>query len=139
MNYIKNFKDWFEKKATLDARMAIYSFKAGEVWWCSMGINIGSEIDGKNSALQSDKQFFARPVIIIKKVSRTSCIVIPTTSQSKVGSWFFPISFDSRHSHAVLPQIRMIDSRRLQRRIVQLSDTKLQQIIRAMTQFLMQK
>jgi hypothetical protein len=45
-----------------------------EIWWASVGENVGSEINGKSAP-------FSRTVIIYKKLSHGFYFVIPTTTQ----------------------------------------------------------
>ena len=75
-----------------------------EIWWASVGENVGSEVNGKSA-------LFSRPVIIYKKVSHEFYFVIPTTTQKKEGS---------SDMTACLHQSRAIDSRRLSSRLGQL-------------------
>ena len=55
----KDFDKWNERKKALNDRERIL-FNPREIWWCSFGVNIGSEQDGSGDN-------FERPVIIIKK------------------------------------------------------------------------
>jgi hypothetical protein len=64
-------------------------------WSPSIGENVGSEINGKS-------QLFSRPVIIVKKLAHGFYFVIPTTTKSKVGSWFIPFRQADRNMVASL-------------------------------------
>jgi len=77
----KDFDKWNLQKKQLDIRDDRFFFKEGEVWWCAVGLNIGSESCGKGDT-------FRRPVLILKKLSSTAFIGIPFSSQPKSGSWF---------------------------------------------------
>ena len=62
--FLKNFLEWFQLKPKLDNRNHKTPFVSqGQIWWCHLGENIGTEISGKSSQL-------TRPVIIFKKLSR---------------------------------------------------------------------
>jgi mRNA-degrading endonuclease toxin of MazEF toxin-antitoxin module len=39
----KDFINWIQYKIYLNARPKYPKFKEGEIWWCSIGVNIGSE------------------------------------------------------------------------------------------------
>lgn len=82
---LNRFDLWNEKKKYLDSSERNLLFKEGEIWWCSMGINIGEEVYGKGKE-------FRRPAVILKKLSRNTCIILPTTSQKRVGSWYHHIN-----------------------------------------------
>jgi mRNA interferase MazF len=73
--YIKNFLDWFKLKPRLDSRNYKPPFvEEGNIWWCRLGENVGSEISGKGSE-------FARPAIVHSKLSKYMYLVIPTTTK----------------------------------------------------------
>jgi hypothetical protein len=59
----KRFDDWNEYKKYLDiSEKESVQFHEPEIWWCSIGINIGSE---QNSGTDN----FSRPVLIVRKWS----------------------------------------------------------------------
>ncbi|TSC75262.1 MAG: mRNA interferase, partial [Parcubacteria group bacterium Gr01-1014_33] len=77
-----------------------------EIWWVSIGENVGSEIDGKS-------KLFSRPVIIFKKLAHGFYLVIPTTTQPRKGSWYVAFRQQGKDMIACLHQVRTIDYRRL--------------------------
>ncbi len=86
-------------------------FKEREVWVCNVGDNIGFEEDGKGGD-------FTRPVLILKVFSRRFCYIIPLSTTSKRGKFYY--AFDSntgKISVALLSQLRAIDSARLRDKI----------------------
>ena len=101
-----SFDIWNIKKKLLDTKKRKILFKEGEIWWCSIGKNIGEEVYGKGIS-------FRRPVIILKKLSRNSCIVIPTTTKTRSGSWYRHIRVRDIDRWAMLNQIRFISGNRL--------------------------
>ena len=78
----------------------------GDVWWASIGENVGSEIGGKNN-------LYSRPVIILKKLAHGFYFVIPTTTKEKSGTWYVPFKHQGRDMVACLHQARAVDHRRL--------------------------
>jgi hypothetical protein len=79
---LKGFSEWFGLKTKLHERRQIPPLVSErEIWWASVGENVGSEINGKSAP-------FSRTVIIYKKLSHGFYFVIPTTTQKKLGSWF---------------------------------------------------
>ena len=56
----KNFDHWNKSKKKIEVRRDKFLYKEGDVWWCSVGLNIGTESCGKGGE-------FRRPVLIIKK------------------------------------------------------------------------
>lgn len=50
---MKNYDQWNNLKKQLEERKEMPSFHEGDVWWCSLGVNIGQEIDGKNACRET--------------------------------------------------------------------------------------
>ena len=133
---MKDFLSWFNLKPILDNKQTVPPFANQEIWWCSIGVNVGTEIDGKNSSTSLSKSQFTRPVIILKKLSRFNFIGIPLTSKNKIGSWYFPLKMKDKESNLLFSQVRTFDSRRLQRKIEKISDTQFSQIKKSYLKFL---
>ncbi|MEK9183120.1 MAG: hypothetical protein AAB849_01275 [Patescibacteria group bacterium] len=49
------FIEWTKIKIRIHISERVIYFREGEIWWASLGINIGHEQDGKN-------QNFERPI-----------------------------------------------------------------------------
>ena len=45
---LKDFDKWNELKKKLHVRQERLLFHEREIWWCSLGVNIGFEENGKN-------------------------------------------------------------------------------------------
>jgi UDP-N-acetylbacillosamine transaminase len=89
--YPKDFNSWFNVKPELHEKDTTPMLKEREISWCSVGVNIGHEMDRKNSKT-TPKKDFTRPVLVFKKLSHTTFLGIPFTSKDKKGSWFYPLS-----------------------------------------------
>lgn len=96
----------------------------GDIWWASIGENIGYEINGKS-------KLFTRPVIILKKISKGFYFAIPTTSQSRVGSWYIGFPESSLIKTACLHQARPVDYRRLYSKLGELKKIDLDRLKQA--------
>ena len=44
----KDFPGWHRQKEQLHAQHHTPTFQEREIWWCSVGVNIGHEMDGKH-------------------------------------------------------------------------------------------
>jgi mRNA interferase MazF len=104
--YIKDFDAWNAKKKTINDHSAVAFIQPSAIWLASIGTNVGHEIDGKDND-------FARPIIIIRKVSPNIFIGTPTTSKIKDEPHRFPITILGKDSQAVCTQIRSFDRKRL--------------------------
>lgn len=111
---IKRFLEWIKLKEKLhNNKHTPPLFKEGEIWWCSLGENIGSEINGKSN-------LFSRPVLIFKKLSKSTFLGLPTSSQDRKGSWYVQITLGSVKSVVILSQARLLDYKRLSSKIAEL-------------------
>ncbi len=111
---MKDFDVWNVQKKELDEKQNLPYFKEGEIWWCAVGLNIGREMYGKGNN-------FRRPILIMKKLSLDSCIGIPMTTVSRMGSWFYPLVIFNKTQYAVMNQIRLFSAKRLQTKLTQIS------------------
>jgi len=118
---IKNFDVWNDIKKELDLKNRDLFFKEGEVWWCSVGLNIGVESCGKGNT-------FRRPVLILKKLSNYSFIGLPLSSQIKKGTWFTDVEINNEKQCVLLYQIRMYSKNRFQRRFATLDSNDLNKV-----------
>ena len=100
------FDDWNRLKQKLDSQHTVPLFKEREIWWCSLGKNIGHEENGKNSS-------FKRPVVIVKKFNHRLCWAVPLTTQIKDNKHYFHFRFKGQDQCAMLTQMKLIDANRL--------------------------
>ena len=107
--YIKDFNRWNERKKAVNKRTLAtdFFFLEREIWWATLGVNIGSEIDGKN-------QDFDRPVLILKKFSEKMLWILPITSYIGSNGEIFHAMQHSKITGSIpLPQLRVISANRL--------------------------
>lgn len=116
VDYIKSFKEWFKLKVGLWNNENKIIFKQGDIWWCSLGMNIGEEVIGKG-----DK--FTRPVLIFRKFTSNSFLGLPLTKQEKKGTWYVEITIHGENRWVMLNQARVLDKKRLTSRIGALDNT----------------
>jgi mRNA-degrading endonuclease toxin of MazEF toxin-antitoxin module len=111
-HYIKRFDEWIKQKKKLDAhdtQVSLYT-KEREVWWISIGVNVGAEIDGKN-------ELFERPVLIFRKVGREQFYGLPLTSKEKSGPFYRLVHYGDSAGNVCLSQLRVFSTKRLIRKI----------------------
>ena len=77
---------WNELKKQLDKRDINLKFKPRDVVYVYMGQNVGSEQFGKGKE-------FLRPVLIFKKLSKSTFLGIPLTSKIKEGVFYYNFNF----------------------------------------------
>ena len=113
----KDFEGWHIKKQELDQIRPRW-FREQEIWYVSIGVNIGFEIIGKG--MEGD---YSRPVLILKKHNPHTFYGLPLTSTVKEESpHYFPIMTKGRAGSILLTQGRTLSSNRLIARMIKLPD-----------------
>lgn len=125
--HIKNFDEWNEVKKKIDSNHPPV-FHEREIWWCSLGKNIGSEEDGKGNN-------FERPVLVYKKYNKDIFIGIPLTTKYKENRYHFKIN-EKEESTIILSQIKLMSSKRLLRSLSKVSRGKYKMIKEKVSQVL---
>ena len=129
----KNFEKWHKLKKQLHESKSNVFFHEREVWWCSLGLNIGFEQDGKGER-------FARPVIILKKFNNEVCWVVPLTTREKQGKYYVPINIgDGIKRLAIISQQRLVDSKRFYQKVGNVKKTDYQGLIQRIIEILNKK
>jgi len=123
---IKDYFNWHSKKTKIDkASGERVFFHEREVWWCSIGLNVGFEQDGKGEE-------FARPVIIFKKFNKEVFWAIPLTTRNKIGRYYVPVDLDDKiERSAIISQLRLIDAKRLRDKFNVVNETDFSKIKKA--------
>lgn len=112
---LSKFVSWTKIKIRLHiAPDKVLYFHEREIWWASLGVNIGFEQDGKN-------QNFERPVLVLKKFNKSILWILPLTSKDKQGKYYHEIEYLGEKYKVILSQLRLISSKRLTRKIRRLS------------------
>lgn len=113
---MKNFFGWLRLKRNIDESTGRAFAHPREIWWCSLGINVGVEIDGKH-------ENFERPVIIVRVYNKHSLLILPLTGKEKNDNFHYMIKTKRKTVWVKLTQVRMISNKRLLRKI-DIVDTK---------------
>ncbi|HEY9583640.1 MAG TPA: type II toxin-antitoxin system PemK/MazF family toxin [Candidatus Paceibacterota bacterium] len=107
----KDFDGWNVNKKAVNNKVAPLFWYEREVWWNSLGINIGHEQDGSS-------EDYSRPVLILRKLSHDTCIIMPLTTSKNIHKYRPSIGiFEGEENKVVLTQMKVIDSRRLLKKI----------------------
>ncbi len=126
-----SFDAWNERKKEINARAERRNlfFYEREVWWCSLGLNIGIEINGKNDN-------YERPVLILKKFNSSMLWVLPLTSKEKKGPYYIKIVHEAGVSWISLTQLKTVSTKRLLRKIGMVSVTDFYVINKALLSYI---
>ena len=105
---MKDFDSWNVRKKQINDRIVLPEYIVeGEIWWCVLGVNVGSEQDGSEDT-------YERPVLVIKRFTKKLYLVIPLTSQKKIGTYYPKLT---SRSYLLFLQIRVVDAKRMQRKL----------------------
>lgn len=110
----KNFDKWTKIKKVIDASDKKVFCNQREIWWCSIGENIGTEFCGKND-------LYERPVLIMKVYNVDTIKILPLTSKIKNGKYFAEVKNDKVVSFGSLSQVKTISTKRLSRKVGKIS------------------
>lgn len=114
----KDFDKWNGKKKEIHKDGEAPFYNEREIWWCALGTNVGFEQDGTGKN-------FDRPIVVIRGFSKNIFLGLALTGKKREGKYYFYIGkVEGRDSSAILSQIRLIDSKRLIRKIETLRDDK---------------
>lgn len=105
----KDFDNWNKIKKDLDNIKILPDFQIREIWFCSLGCNVGIEENGKH-------ENFERPILILKKFNKNMLLIAPLTSNHKDLPFYHLLKYETISS-VMLTQIKIIDTRRLIRKI----------------------
>ena len=103
---IKRFRAWSKLKYKLHFNQSLPAgYKKRDIWWVSIGHNVGVEEDGKG-------ENFARPVLVVRGFSRYQFWGVPLSTTEKDGKYYHKFVVNGKVSTALLSQMRVYDTRR---------------------------
>ncbi len=118
----KDFDKWntLKKKLHYTNRVSP-KFREREIWWCSLGLNIGFEQDGKNN-------LYERPVLVLKKYSADLVLILPLSSKNKINKYYLPTIHNKLRTSILLSQARVLSTKRFLRRIRKMNTKEFENI-----------
>ncbi len=121
----KNYSDWHILKSKIEARDELPLFREREIWWCSLGANVGVEQDGKHDR-------FERPVLVLRKFNREMLWILPLSSKSKDGIFYHQFIVNGETRSVLLSQHRTISAKRLIRRMAKVNQEVFTDIVNSL-------
>jgi mRNA interferase MazF len=123
----KDFDGWNTHKKKLDGLADRPFYHPREIWWCSVGVNIGNEIDG--SGVQHD-----RPVLVLRVFNAETFFGVALVGHPRTGRYYFPLgTVGDREAVANLSQARLFDTKRLIRKITTLDERTYRELAKGLT------
>lgn len=133
--YEKDFDGWHLHKKHIHKGEKCPTIRQREIWWCSIGVNVGVEQDGKND-------LYERPVLIIRKFNHRHFMGIPLTTQLKDFPFRHTVYYRNeaegkvRDGQALLSQMRSYDAVRLTRYVAKLGPKQFTQLLASVHEML---
>lgn len=104
MDYYKDFDGWNTKKKGLESSQARSPYiKERDIWWVSVGVNLGFEEDGKNGN-------YVRPILIVKKFNNV-------------------VTMGGNSVSVLISQMRVFSSKRLQNKLGELDQGDYKRVV----------
>ncbi len=127
----KDFDKWNIEKKAVDGKGVNKNlfFYAREIWWCSAGLNIGVEANGKN-------ENFERPMLIIKKFNADMLWVLPLTTKEKQDKYHYKLDYETIKSWVILSQMKTVSTKRLLRKIGSITELDFREVVEALQSIL---
>ncbi len=117
----KDFDNWNKLKKSMNLKNLIPLFSEREIWNCSLGLNVGSEEDGKGIN-------HLRPMLIVRKFNKEIFYGIPITSKIKNDIFHIQINSGEVNGSLILSQMRLIDAKRLSYLMGKITEKEMSQI-----------
>ena len=127
-NILIQFVSWMKLKVKLHVFNNGLSYKQRDIWWANVGLNIGSEQNGKNDN-------FERPVLVLRKFGQNIFWGIPLTSNIKEHIYNHRIKYkaycknemgelceEEKSGVVILNQLKTMSNKRLIRKIGVISE-----------------
>jgi mRNA interferase MazF len=110
----EDYNSWNNIKKDIAKENISVGFKNRDIFYMSMGKNIGFEQDGKG-------ENFVRPVVIVKGFNKNMFFGIPLSTKIKEGKFYYRFSFYKKdikvENIALLSQMRLFSTKRLLNKI----------------------
>lgn len=114
---MKKFDEWNILKKSINNYVKVKFVRESDIWWCSIGVNIKSEQDGKND-------LFERQVVVIKKFNNDIVWIVPLSSKFKDNIYCITV----KNCTALVSQIRLVSTARFSRYVGKISREELESI-----------
>jgi len=121
----KRFDEWNLQKKKIDADIVLADFHEREIWWCAIGVNVGSE-------QHSESGDFGRPVLVVRRFTRDVFWGIPFTTKIKDIGFRFRFTLEGVENDLLLLQMRVYDRKRLLRKIGVMPKVNFQKLLDAL-------
>ena len=118
----KDFDTWSKIKQKIDKKVIYPYCNERDVFWCSVGINIGDEENGKDD-------LFSRPVLVFKKFNNNLFWGITMSTKNKENMYYIMVSFHDKNQSVMISHLRLYDVKRLIKRMGKMHHIEYQKVV----------
>lgn len=112
--FSKDFNKWIVLKTKCHYKKSLPPmFKERDIWWVSIGVNIGYEENGKHEK-------FLRPVLVLRKFNRELFLGIPMSTKIKNNRYYIKVTVKRDLVSTLISQIRVFSAKRIQDKLAEL-------------------
>jgi mRNA interferase MazF len=126
--YIKKYDAWNEVKKRIEEETRKVYIRAGEVRWVSLGVNVGSEIDGKGVS-------FMRPALVLHVMGSHLALVVPMSTKTDSRPGYVSFLWKEKSVSLCVHQTRVISQKRIFTRQGKISPKRLIDVKKQITTF----
>lgn len=119
--YKKHFEEWSQIKQKIDDDEKMVFIRAGEIRWMILGVNVGSEMDGKGAS-------FTRPVLVLHVVGKKLALIAPLSTKMKDAPGYIVLDWKKKKNSLCIHQMKVVSQKRMLNRIGKISENKLQNV-----------
>jgi mRNA interferase MazF len=128
-DFPKDFDGWIVKKKESHYKNSLPPlFKERDIWWLSVGVNVGFEEDGK-------KDNFVRPVLVVKKFNRELFLGIPMSTKLKDNKYYVPVSVKNETVSVMTSQLRVFSSKRIWNKLSEMDEGDFFRVLEEVSKF----
>jgi mRNA interferase MazF len=118
---LKSVLEWAQTKYFLNIKEARATVRVRQIYWCSLGYNIGHEENGKGFK-------YRRPVLVFKKFNERLFWGIPMTTKIKDSIYYTKVKVGDIEQCAMVSQLRIMDASRIIEPMERMSETEFEKV-----------
>jgi mRNA interferase MazF len=118
---LKSVLEWAQTKYFLNIKEARATVRVRQIYWCSLGYNIGHEENGKGFK-------YRRPVLVFKKFNERLFWGIPMTTKIKDSVYYTKVKVGDIEQCAMVSQLRIMDASRIIEPMERMSETEFEKV-----------
>ena len=96
-------------------------FKERDIWWVSVGVNVGYEEDGKHEK-------YLRPVLVLRKFNRDLFLGVPMSTKLKENPYYVKVTVKNQAVSVLISQIRAFSAKRIEDKLAEIDSNDFKKV-----------